>query len=213
VFQDNRCDIALPQNISGSILCHASVTEWCNAASYTQDSLQRKERCARVTGDVAAFAAQILNEELAGTFTPHYVPPATIAACMTCHGVGSMNKVAAKMECTQCHGADPHPTPVIEQTSGRATTYHLDQNYPNPFNPSTTIRFSVPVTETVNLSVYDVHGRLIKNLITNGDHQPGVYQVVWDGTNNAGQRVASGIYFSHLNAGTFVASSKTSMLK
>ncbi|HET6272647.1 MAG TPA: C-GCAxxG-C-C family (seleno)protein [Bacteroidota bacterium] len=212
-FTDNRCDITLPQNISGSILCHASVTEWCNTAGYTQDALQRKERCARVTGDVAAFAAKILNDELGGIFVPHYVPPATIAGCMSCHGVGTMNKVAAKMECTQCHGTEPHTTAVAEAVGGTATSFLLHQNYPNPFNPSTTIRFSVPNQETVNLSVYGVHGQLIKNLVVNADYQPGVYQIMWDGTNNAGQRVSSGIYFSRMNAGTFVASSKMSMVK
>lgn len=212
-FLDNRCDVTLPQNRSGSPLCHVSVTEWCNAAGFTQDTLERKERCARVTGDVAAFAAQILNDELAGIFVAHYVPPATIAGCMSCHSLGSMNKVAAKMECTQCHGTNPHPTAVSEAVGGLATSYKLEQNYPNPFNPSTTIRFSIPNHEAVNLSVYDVHGRLIKTLIANGEHQSGTYQIVWDGTNDAGQRVASGIYFSRLNAGTFVASSKMTMLK
>ncbi len=212
-FLDNRCDITLPQNTSGSILCHVSVTEWCKTAGFTQDAIQRKERCARVTGDVAAYAAQILNEELAGTFIPRYVPPGTIAGCMSCHGSGPMNKVAAKMECTQCHGTDPHTSPVAEEMAGLATSFQLHQNYPNPFNPSTTIRFSVPRRETVNLSVYDVHGRLIKNLISNGNHDQGIYRIVWDGTNNAGQRVASGIYFSRMNAGTFVATTKMSMLK
>lgn len=212
-FTDNRCDVALPNNMSGSILCHVSVTEWCNTAGFTQDSLQRKERCARVTGDVAAFAAQILNDELAGTFVAHYVPPATIAGCMSCHGAGTMNKVAAKMECTQCHGTNPHQTAVSEAVGGVASSFTLEQNYPNPFNPSTTIRFSIPTNEAVNLSVYDVHGRLVKTLIANAIHQSGVYQIVWDGTNDAGQRVASGVYFSRLNAGTFVASSKMTLLK
>jgi hypothetical protein len=213
VFHNNTVDIALPQNISGSVLCHVSVTEWCNVANIVQSDAKRKERCARVTGDVAAFAAQILNDEFAGNFVAHYVPPATIAACMSCHGAGTMNKVAAKMECTQCHGTDPHTTPVAEAVGGSATSFQLHQNYPNPFNPSTTIRFSVPNHETVNLSVYDVHGRLIKNLVVNGDYQPGVYQIVWDGTNNAGQRAASGIYFSRINAGTFTATTKMSLLK
>lgn len=212
-FTDNRCDISLVQNLSGSILCHASVTEWCKAAGFTQDSLQRKERCARVTGDVAAFAVKILNDEFAGAFVPHYVPPSTIAGCMSCHGTGTTNIVAAKMECTQCHGTNPHTNAVPEPVGGIATSFRLHQNYPNPFNPSTTIRFAVPERETINLSVYDVHGQLIRNLVLNEEYQQGVYQIVWDGTNNARQRVSSGIYFSRMNAGTFVATAKMSMLK
>jgi hypothetical protein len=162
---------------------------------------------------VAAFAAKILNDELAGTFVAQYVPPGTIAGCMSCHGAGTMNKVAAKMECTQCHGTDPHTTAVPEAVGGTATSFQLQQNYPNPFNPSTTIRFSVPKRQTVNLSVYDVHGRIIKDLVVNAEQQPGVYQIVWDGTNNAGQRVASGVYFSRMNAGTFVATTKMNLVK
>jgi hypothetical protein len=212
IFQDNRCDITLPQNASGSPLCHASVTEWCKAANYTQDALQRKERCARVTGDVAAFAAQILNDELVGNFVPHYVPPATIAGCMSCHGVGTLNKVAAKMECTQCHGTNPHGTSV-EQIGDTALSYKLSQNYPNPFNPSTKVQFSIPKQDYVNLSIYDVHGRLVKVLIDQTQYTPGVYSIEWDGTNNSGQRVASGVYFSRMQAGNFTSSKKMSLVK
>jgi hypothetical protein len=212
VFQDNRCDIALPQNMSGSILCHVSVTEWCNHANYTQDALQRKERCARVTGDVAAFAAQILNDELVGNFVAHYVPPATIAGCMSCHGVGTMNKVAAKMECTQCHGTNPHVS-AVAQVSGSALSYKLGQNYPNPFNPSTNIEFSIPQSGAVNLTVYDVHGRVVKSIIANEPYSQGTFKAQWDGTNDAGQRVASGIYFARLSAGTFNATQKMNLVK
>ncbi len=211
-FTDNRCDIALPQNAAGSPLCHPSVTEWCKTAHFVASSTERKERCARVTGDVAAFAAQILNEELTGTFVPRYVPPPTIAACTTCHSTGTLNTVAAKMECTQCHGTNPHPTSV-EQISGIAPAYKLGQNYPNPFNPSTQIEFSIPKTEAVNLTVYDVHGRVIKNLVANETYQQGTFKTQWDGTNDAGMRVASGIYFARLTAGTFTATEKMNFIK
>lgn len=93
VFNDNRCDILLPHNAAGSVLCHPSVTAWCIDANYTADALERKERCARITGDVAAYAVPILNEELQGNFVPRYVPPSTIALCMSCHGTGSTNRL------------------------------------------------------------------------------------------------------------------------
>lgn len=211
-FHDNRCDVALTQNASGSPLCHVSVTEWCNAAGFTQDAVERKERCARVTGDVAAFAAQILNDELGGNFVAHYVPPATIAGCMSCHSLGSMNKVAAKMECTQCHG-DPHNPQSVEQVGDVAMSYKLSQNYPNPFNPSTKIQFSIPSQDFVNLSIYDIHGRLVKVLIDQAQYSPGVYSVEWNGTNNSGQKVASGVYFAKMQSGKFSSSMKMSLLK
>lgn len=212
VFLDNRCDILLPQNAAGSPLCHPSVTEWCKTANYTSDALERKERCARITGDVAAFAAQILNEELGGTFVPRYTPPAIIAACMSCHGTGTTNKVAAKMECTQCHGTNPHSNSV-QQIGGAALSYKLGQNYPNPFNPSTNIEFSIPQAGSVTLTVYDVHGRLVKSIIANESYDSGSFKAQWDGTNDAGSRVASGIYFARLTAGTFSAVQKMNLVK
>jgi hypothetical protein len=213
VFTVNMYDQILPQNMSGSPLCHPSVTEWCNAANYTASSTERKERCARLTGDVAAYAAKILNDELASQFVPLYVPPATIEACMTCHGSSGMNNVAAKMECTQCHGSNPHPTPVAQQDGKVPETYSLEQNYPNPFNPSTSIRFSLPKRETVSLIVYDVHGRFVKNIIASEQYGPGTYTVQWDGKNDAGLNTASGVYFIRLQAGSYSATSKMNLIK
>lgn len=211
-FADNRCDILLPQNAAGSPLCHPSVTEWCKVANYAANALERKERCARITGDVAAFAAQILNEELAGTFVPRYTPPAIIAACMSCHGTGATNKVAAKMECTQCHGTNPHPSGVT-QLGGLALSYKLGRNYPNPFNPMTNIEFSIPKSEAVTLAVFDVHGRLVKTLVANETMAQGSFKAQWDGSNDAGTRVASGIYFARLTAGSFSAVQKMNLLR
>jgi hypothetical protein len=202
----------LPQNAAGSVLCHASVTEWCKAASLTASSTERKERCARLTGDVAAYAAKILNDDFAGTFAGLYVPPATIAQCNGCHTVGSNNMVAAKMECTQCHG-DPHSTSGVSEIGGVVTQYELDQNYPNPFNPATRVRFAIPSAGSVDLSVYDVHGCLIRNLVPHEAYAPGRYAVEWDGTNNAGEKVATGIYFCRLQVGQFSATKKMALVK
>jgi hypothetical protein len=72
----------------------------------------------------------------------------------------------------------------------------LWQNYPNPFNPVTTIQFGVPkhVTGPVVLRVYNVKGELVKTLFE-GTKEPGLYRFQWDGTNNNGRQVTSGIYF------------------
>jgi len=199
--------------MSGSILCHVSVTEWCKAAATVQSSADRKERCARLTGDVAAYAAKILNDEFAGTFTATYVPPAAIATCNSCHTIGTTNIVASKMDCTQCHG-DPHASTAVQDLGGSAPKeYRLEQNYPNPFNPSTRLSFAIPKAAAVDLAVYDVHGQVIRNLILHQDYAPGTYAVQWDGTNNAGGKVASGVYFCRLQAGEFSATKKMAMIK
>lgn len=77
--------------------------------------------------------------------------------------------------------------------------YSLEQNYPNPFNPSTEIRFSIPTTGTVRLEIYAITGQKIKTLI-DGRYAAGSYKVTWDGTNDAGSHVASGIYMYRIEA-------------
>ncbi|MGC8654799.1 MAG: T9SS type A sorting domain-containing protein, partial [Candidatus Kryptoniota bacterium] len=91
--------------------------------------------------------------------------------------------------------------------------FRLEQNYPNPFNPSTNIQFSLPSQETINLSIYDVHGRLVSTLIDGQTYSPGNYRVNWDGVNNLGEKVASGVYFAKIEAGNFAKSIKMSLIK
>ena len=78
-------------------------------------------------------------------------------------------------------------------------TYELSQNYPNPFNPETQIAFSLPDARFVKLVIYNILGQEIKTLI-NDYRDAGSYQVKWDGTNNSGARVASGIYIYRIRA-------------
>jgi hypothetical protein len=206
-------DGELPQNVSGSPLCHASVTEWCLVAEKKVSDTERKERCARVTGDVAAKTVEILNAWLTQSFTPVYSDPATVTACLSCHGSAALNTVMTKMECTPCHGEDPHAAQAAEKINGQASSFKLSQNYPNPFNPTTRIQFSVPETEKVRLEVYDIQGKLIKTLVDYDLYQPGSYEVSWNGLDNKGNKVASGIYFAKMNAGKFAQTKKMNLLK
>tara|TARA_B100000900_G_scaffold75768_1_gene60643 strand:+ start:91 stop:3051 length:2961 start_codon:yes stop_codon:yes gene_type:complete len=72
-------------------------------------------------------------------------------------------------------------------------TYNLEQNYPNPFNPSTEINFDAGVAGDISLQVYDILGNKVKTLV-NGFISPGNYSVTWDGTDNTGRSVSSGVY-------------------
>ena len=72
--------------------------------------------------------------------------------------------------------------------------FHLT-NYPNPFNPVTTISFSLPRSENISISVYDLLGRRVRNLIQDKTYLAGVHQLAWDGKNDPGEKVASGVYF------------------
>jgi hypothetical protein len=92
--------------------------------------------------------------------------------------------------------------------------YSLGQNYPNPFNPVTTIRFTVGTNQATianggestfdgstvqtSLRVYNIRGQLVKILVDE-ELYPGSYEAIWDGTDDAGDRVASGVYLYRLN--------------
>lgn len=92
------------------------------------------------------------------------------------------------------------------------TEFTLSQNVPNPFNPSTLVSFALPTAARVNLSIYNVLGQHVKTLVDT-DMRAGYQTVTWDGTDNTGHTVASGVYFYKLNAGDFTATKKMLMLK
>ncbi len=83
---------------------------------------------------------------------------------------------------------------VNEIQANNVSNFKLIGNYPNPFNPSTTIEFSIPKTQLVSVVIYDVLGRQIKSLF-NSELTSGKHDVVWDGKNNIGETVNSGVYF------------------
>jgi len=104
------------------------------------------------------------------------------------------------------------PTDVDESPSELPGDFHLAQNYPNPFNPVTDIEFSIPVMSQVELTIFNVLGQEVTTL-ADDVRAAGVYHVVWDGTDERGSPVASGVYFYRLKAGEFVATRKMMLLK
>ncbi|MHB0870678.1 MAG: C-GCAxxG-C-C family protein [Chloroflexota bacterium] len=92
---------------SGSPLCHISVTEWSKANGVTVESQERKDRCARVTGETAKKAVLLMNAAAAGQFKAEF-PTAnpSSAACISCHGKDQVNNVrngVALQDCAPCH--------------------------------------------------------------------------------------------------------------
>lgn len=77
--------------------------------------------------------------------------------------------------------------------------FMLHQNYPNPFNPSTTIRFDLPETAQVRLTVFDISGRLVTELL-NEVRPAGIYSVRWDGRDRSGKQTASGMYYYEIES-------------
>ena len=92
------------------------------------------------------------------------------------------------------------------------TVFAVGDNYPNPFNPTTTIRYQLPEAAPVRLVIYDVLGRRVRTLLSEAK-TPGYHQVIWDGRNDAGTPVGSGIYLYRFQAGDYVAVRKMTLLK
>ena len=104
------------------------------------------------------------------------------------------------------------PTSVDEPTH-LPTGFVLSQNYPNPFNPTTLISYVIPQTVDVNLTVFDITGREVVRLVDNRSNNSGRYNVMWNGLNASGEKVASGLYFYKIVAGDFQQTNKMMLLK
>jgi len=103
-----------------------------------------------------------------------------------------------------------NPTSVGDDQA--STLPMLKGNFPNPFNPKTEISFSLPDAASVELAVYDTAGRLVRALVM-GEHDAGVHVYSWDGRNEAGVLLSSGIYFANLKAGGLSLNQKMVLLK
>jgi sugar lactone lactonase YvrE len=106
-------------------------------------------------------------------------------------------------------------TTAVKDNSGRLEIpqdYALSQNYPNPFNPSTVISFQLPVSNEVELAVYNSSGQIVRTL-SQGQMASGTHSVAWDGTNDTGARVASGVYLYALKAGEVTLQRKLVLMK
>jgi hypothetical protein len=106
------------------------------------------------------------------------------------------------------------PSEVKDETGDRErpSEFDLSQNYPNPFNPSTKIEFTLAKSGFVTLQIYDVLGRKVRTLVSE-ELSSGYKSVIWDGKNEDGDEVASGVYFYQLKVGDFSEPKKMLLLK
>ncbi len=87
------------------------------------------------------------------------------------------------------------------------------QNYPNPFNPSTTIQFSIPTNSIVSVDIFDVSGALIRTLAANEELQAGQHSFTWNGLDESGSQVVSGVYFYRVSSGAFQITKQMTLVK
>lgn len=118
-------------------------------------------------------------------------------------GHGGTDSALVTIEVTKYSMVEGMPLP---------TTFHLSQNYPNPFNPETEIQYQLPEKADVNITVYSILGRKVKELI-NQTHKPGYYRIRWRATDERGLKVPSGIYLMRIQAGSYRAIRKMTLLR
>jgi len=90
--------------------------------------------------------------------------------------------------------------------------FNLYNNYPNPFNPVTTLRYDLPEDALVNITIYDIMGRIVKTLI-NSQQNAGFKSIQWNATNDAGSPLSAGLYLYKIQADNFVQTRKMVLLK
>ena len=95
--------------------------------------------------------------------------------------------------------AGPEPTGVLDEVASQPTALALTANYPNPFNAATAIRYALPEAGPVRLAVYALNGQQVRSLVQ-GAVAPGWHMAQWDGRDDAGRAVASGVYLYRLDA-------------
>lgn len=96
---------------------------------------------------------------------------------------------------------------------GNPSKFKLEQNYPNPFNPSTNINIQITEPTIVELTIYNINGEKIKELISNELYPAGNHTMVWDGTDNSSKYVSSGIYFYQLKSNNILLTKKMILLR
>ena len=123
-------------------------------------------------------------------------------------GNSGADKITVTINVTDVEGA----APSLEVSSVIPENTALLSNFPNPFNPETWIPYQLAKPSEVTITIYDVHGRVVRTLIL-GNQPAGIYQnrskaAHWDGRNHFGEKVATGVYFYRLTAGDFSATRK-----
>jgi len=101
----------------------------------------------------------------------------------------------------------------IEEQQPQSGLFILSQSHPNPFNPKTQISFNLPFAIEATLSIFDLPGRKVKELLSSSPYEAGTHTISWNGTDDSGQLLSSGVYFYRLEAGEYVETRKMTLLK
>lgn len=106
------------------------------------------------------------------------------------------------------------PDTIVDEVNDNTVPrlFSLKGNYPNPFNPNTSISFSIVKESPVEIAVYNIEGQKIRTLFS-GKMSSGSHSAMWDGRNEKGQAVSSGVYFARLISGNTIKNHKMILLR
>jgi len=129
---------------------------------------------------------------------------------------GGLVEVLTAIEVNQFLTITEGEATVVKNQNQHDTTpknFTLLQNFPNPFNPTTTIRFELPHPAQVSLKIYNIQGKLVRVLLVEQYRAAGFYNIVWNGKDDFGLEVSSGIFFIRVDGRGFSKTKKTTLIK
>ncbi len=153
--------------------------------------------------------SQVSGSPFSGSNSPGVVEATNDDGALTFHFTSNPYLTKAGWDATiSVTGASAVKQNLVEKIQA----YRLFPNFPNPFNPSTYVRYQLPERTQVRISVFDILGREVRVLVDK-QQAKGDYRMLWDGKDNAGRMLASGIYIVRIKAGNFSAKQKMLLVK
>ena len=164
-------------------------------------------------GDVDPFSGE---KRIMGTVGPFNFAPGDsqfvkikMAVGQGSNRLNSLQLLKSILDAPEKVITDPEPWPPVNVLP---TRFILSQNFPNPFNPSTTIEYDLPYTSNVKIEVFNILGQSVRTLVDT-KQIANRYSIQWDGTDRAGNKLATGLYFYKITADNFTSSRKMLLLK
>jgi len=206
VFDVNVGGLAPPQNLTAWSPDNTVFLNWQPPASGSPDAYQLyRSETSPVLPETNNFLATVNGN----TTTYHDTDPALDAGEQFYYAVTA---VYAGNESPPCQEMAVVVKVVQEPATAIPAEFSLEQNYPNPFNPATEIRFALPQVRHVSLRVYNVLGEGVRTL-ADRPYEAGRHRISWDGRDDVGKPVSSGIYLYQIQAGDFIDTRKMSLLR
>ena len=167
---------------------------------YVDSLIQADKQAIAFAGDTKSDAYYQKLWELTGTYTDSLFSSAS-------------NKLASLIYTAWVNAGSPLPaTSGVIDNINSDFGYRLDQNFPNPFNPATLIKYKIPESSFVKISVYNIQGMKVKDLVSE-EKSAGEYSIRWNSNDNYNRQVASGIYICCMTAGNRTLTKKMIYLK